>query len=877
MIVTASRDKTSIVYSTITGDKLYSLEQHKSVVSCASFSPNNMFLLTGSFDSTAKLWNAQSGEFIRDVARPNSPVLSASFSPDGSYVATGSSDNMTRIWSTETGLLLQTLSGHSAPVTAVSFCPNSKYLVTGSEDRSTIVYDITTWKSLCVNGAHSGWINCINFSPDGQKYITSSVAAEPQVWNVTSGTLVLTLLSQTNSLLSISCSHTGELIAAGSLDNTVETWELQTGKATNVLGGHRDAVMTVAFSPVQDLLLTGGEDDTVTAWDPIGGDPIKTLVQHSETVFNITFSRDGRLFITSSKDQTAVVWNTAGLSAFRLLSGHDADLTCASFSPDGQNVATGSFDGTVRIQHIQSNSLVESLAPNLGVISSVSYSPNGDQIAIGASRGIAVWSFKNRTFRYFSGHVNRVSSVLFYQKGTLLVSGSRDNTAVIWHVETGLPLCKLAGHTGWVNSVICTPDEKYILTASEDTTVKVWDAKCGKLLFTRYHFLKGSWIAVAPDGRYDSSEGPTPNYGHFVIATPNGPEAVQFHQLSTSQYYEPNLIQKILNGNYQPGDVPLSKIRPFPHVLQKVEQNQLQFSVNDQGGGVGVVEVFVGGQIIKSYDEGAIASGESNTLDLSTWFKHGQLPVTVVAWNNQNTLSSPLSKDMSNDEAQPAPADETPVRFVGIFIGSEKYSLGTLSPLNFAGDDAVAMANATQIMVKGLGITPELFVLSDEAGLSGTQHPVAVSKLLPTRENFDNIIDKLSKSAFTSNDIIMIYLSGHGITVGAKKGDYLYLLPSARTSAAKELVDPEVKRQSGITSEEILNLFEHAIASKRILIVDTCHAEAAASLQTLNLNLAPISNKWPWPKSNENLVVQKFSLDVQRIPAAMRIRASGTA
>ena len=95
-----------------------------------------------------------------------------------------------------------------------------------------------------------------------------------------------------------------------------------------------------------------------------------------------------------------------------------------------------------------------------------------------------------------AGHNNKISSVAI--AGDKIVTGSWDNTAKIWDINTGQLLHTLVGHNSRIRLVVIAGDK--VVTGSDDNTAKIWDIKTGKLPNTLVGHNSSVWsVAIAGD------------------------------------------------------------------------------------------------------------------------------------------------------------------------------------------------------------------------------------------------------------------------------------------------------------------------------------------------------------------------------------------
>ncbi|EKM58889.1 uncharacterized protein PHACADRAFT_249002 [Phanerochaete carnosa HHB-10118-sp] len=99
------------------------------------------------------------------------------------------------------------------------------------------------------------------------------------------------------------------------------------------------------------------------------------------------------------------------------------------------------------------------------------------------------------------GHTDKVVSLSFSPNNRTLISGSEDESAIVWDVRSGRALLRLEGHIGSVSTVAYAPHGTFVATASHGgTSVKIWDASTGAYLYSFSASGRKSELAFSADG-----------------------------------------------------------------------------------------------------------------------------------------------------------------------------------------------------------------------------------------------------------------------------------------------------------------------------------------------------------------------------------------
>ncbi len=119
----------------------------------------------------------------------------------------------------------------------------------------------------------------------------------------------------------------------------------------------------------------------------------------------------------------------------------------------------------------------------------VRFSPNGMFLATGGDdSAIVIWVQKSRPVEFGStlekiswsnhkilrGHLSDIYDISWSPDSKYLISGSVDNSAIIWNVEKAKGIQKFNDHNHFVQGVSWDPKNKYIITQSSDKSARIY-------------------------------------------------------------------------------------------------------------------------------------------------------------------------------------------------------------------------------------------------------------------------------------------------------------------------------------------------------------------------------------------------------------------
>lgn len=280
----------------------------------------------------------------------------------------------------------------------------------------------------------------ISISPDGKQIATGTSTLPIQVWDTQSHRRIARLRGHTRMVQGVVFTDIGKLVSV-SFDNSIRFWDLEAPDQSRVIDAGQGGIGSLGQSPDRKIVATGGFDGSIKLWDVTTKSEIAKLVGLTSRVTRLAFSPDQKWLASIDYNGSVCVWD---IEQRRIVWCHTMATAALAygdiaFSPDGILAIACHHLAKLELREVPSGNLLGQLqGPERKNYSAVTFSPDGRTVALGHSGQISIhdWQTKQK-LRTFPAHGMWVENLSFTSDGKHLVSGSRDNSLMLWNVVNG--------------------------------------------------------------------------------------------------------------------------------------------------------------------------------------------------------------------------------------------------------------------------------------------------------------------------------------------------------------------------------------------------------------------------------------------------------
>ncbi|MER8034108.1 WD40 repeat domain-containing serine/threonine protein kinase [Streptomyces hydrogenans] len=468
--------------------------------------------LSGCPDGALRLWDVRGGQCVRTFRGHRREVEAVDLTPDGRHALSQGADGVVRFWNLSGGFLTR-LSGGT--------------VLHRGEPR---LQDLSGVERV----SSSPHRRSVRLTPDGRTAVAVDARGTVRVWDTGDGRLRRTLPGHLDGGGVAVTADGARVIATqwerDAVRQPVEerdfaalVWDVDSGRRLHALTGH--AVMPqVLYVAADGHRAVTSTFDELVLWDPRSGRRLRTFTGgHGARA--AALSPDGRLLASSGSVSAGVrLWETETGRCLRTYRGHDGDITSVTFTDGGRTLVSAAADRTVRSWSLPGG---YAGAPRLSVphrhaevsgagarvdtllaeaeeartvrrydlalerLEAARATPGHERTprVMTAWRGLARHTRRTGLraawpVREFTHPGGKSGPVVLSDDGRLAATGSWDDTARLWDVDTGALLREFTGHADHVTEVRLSEDGDRLLTADSAGTVRLWRTDTGACLRT---------------------------------------------------------------------------------------------------------------------------------------------------------------------------------------------------------------------------------------------------------------------------------------------------------------------------------------------------------------------------------------------------------
>lgn len=611
-------------------------------------------------------------------------------------------------------------------------------------------------------------------------------------------------------------------------------------------GKWNDRIRDALIDDKERILAVAFNDD-IYVYDLDHGELKYKLTGHSQDVTSLSISALGDILASGSYDKTAKIWNLKTgkiIHSMSLAAGKHESIDVKFVKEDGSVLAAVGGKELKIINLITKQILLNYVETKYNG-RWTTYSNNLEDLTILESVGVVVKRDGDEAFLFFEGPDYNLSKTInrqdrYYYRAKLehgkkenIIAYPSNQQIILRDLRNYELLFSLSGHQGRINSLEFIRNDKQLISSSEDGSFIIWDVKTGTKLIQYFQFDNdpNNWVHLTPNGLFDAS----PKAMKLMYFT-KGLEVIELEQLK-DQYYEPGLWSKVMGLNEEKlretGSIQEVLMHPEMELKHPMKnRGKLGINLTNRGGGIGKVKIWINGKEIANELRDVFGSSTDQETKLEytiaghPYIKEGEVnKIEVKVYNAKADLASRrkgifyLAKGVKNENLPALHA---------VIIGTSDYE-GTALDLRYAAKDAVDFNNA-------LKLVGNKYFTSEKVNihLLSTENDETT---LPTKSNIVNAFKSIGSIA-KPNDVLVVYMSGHGMNYGGSEGDFYYMTMDA---ASGEIEDEAVRNSITISSTELIEYLKWTPILKQVLIIDACHSGKLAENLMIGRDIRPSS------------------------------------
>jgi WD40 repeat protein len=453
------------------------------------FVDDGRLLLIATANGGAALVDAQN---LKPIPTPLFPAQirswAAAISPDGNVAALSRRPEPFGTFDVRTGAARPPLKWDGkAPDNAefLAYSPDGSFLA-ALKSPTIRLYDLRENREVPPLQSRQRHAKGLTWSPEGRVLIAYGARQVPEFWDLSDPKAPKALHGSDavgTGIFTIAVSPDGREIATGDNTGQISRWDVMRGvilgrrQGVGGDGGRKEALHQLAYRPGGQLIEAVTYDGRFELLDRETFAPSAVVNSPGAEAAREAFSPDFKFVAQATRERGVRVWDRMTGRQLHVLPPTPSKDSVGglAFSPDGRQLAIA--QGTsVRLFQLDKarDPIAHFEAPHAAPLGRTAFSPNGTTIAAAEQNGVWLWDLRTAQLRWRHRSTGWALSLNYSPDGLMLAAPAETDVLVL-DVPSGAVVAQLPGHEGTIYPVRFLPDGLRLVSGSQDDTVIVWD------------------------------------------------------------------------------------------------------------------------------------------------------------------------------------------------------------------------------------------------------------------------------------------------------------------------------------------------------------------------------------------------------------------
>eukprot|EP00792_Barthelona_sp_PAP020_P001238 TRINITY_DN11978_c0_g1_i1.p1 TRINITY_DN11978_c0_g1~~TRINITY_DN11978_c0_g1_i1.p1 ORF type:complete len:1095 (+),score=374.83 TRINITY_DN11978_c0_g1_i1:38-3322(+) len=248
------------------------------------------------------------------------------------------------------------------------------------------------------------------------------------------------------------------------------------------LTSHTNIVWCIDISANQKFIATASEDKTVIIWNYDTFEMVHILHDHNTAVMDLTFSSDDRYLATCSN--VIIIYDLHDFDIVSEFTEHEKSIKSLSFSKDSKYLVSGDAAGVIKTWDLSQTKSLKTFTLQEGFCWRVLFSPNDDLIGVlpNTENAYLISRGSFEVSQKFEGHTQSITSICFNSNGSIVATGSIDETVKLWHLMSGECIQTFDNHGSTITGLKFFNEDQKLLVSTMYGKVYIWDVQTQSII-----------------------------------------------------------------------------------------------------------------------------------------------------------------------------------------------------------------------------------------------------------------------------------------------------------------------------------------------------------------------------------------------------------